>query len=90
MTRSLTGAAAACATVLVLAGAAAMPAHATYLGYGNGDPGNWDLWTEQAGGPEKFSAEEARERQWEASHLHHAHAKKHAHHMRKPRDYFGG
>ncbi|HWK38682.1 MAG TPA: hypothetical protein VNR88_07180 [Hyphomicrobium sp.] len=27
------------------------PASAAYLGYGNGDPGDWDLQTEQAGGP---------------------------------------
>jgi hypothetical protein len=27
------------------------PASAEYLGYGNGDPGNWDYNTEQAGGP---------------------------------------
>lgn len=26
-------------------------AGAAYLGYGNGDPGNWDYNTEQAGGP---------------------------------------
>ena len=26
-------------------------ASAEYLGYGNGDPGNWDYNTEQAGGP---------------------------------------
>jgi hypothetical protein len=26
-------------------------ANAEYLGYGNGDPGNWDFATEQAGGP---------------------------------------
>lgn len=26
-------------------------AHAEYLGYDNGDPGNWDFATEQAGGP---------------------------------------
>lgn len=26
-------------------------ASAEYMGYGNGDPGNWDYNTEQAGGP---------------------------------------
>lgn len=31
--------------------AGAVSANAYYLGYANGDPGNWDLWTEQAGGP---------------------------------------
>jgi len=28
-----------------------VPASAEYMGYGNGDPGNWDFNTEQAGGP---------------------------------------
>jgi hypothetical protein len=41
------GIAAACAAALVLTGASAMQANAYYLGYGNGDPGNWDFWTEQ-------------------------------------------
>jgi hypothetical protein len=31
--------------------AIALPASAEYLGYDNGDPGNWDYNTEQAGGP---------------------------------------
>jgi len=30
---------------------ATIPASAEYMGYGNGDPGNWDFATEQAGGP---------------------------------------
>lgn len=30
---------------------APLEANASYLGYGNGDPGNWDFWTEQHGGP---------------------------------------
>jgi hypothetical protein len=47
MTRSLTSIAAACATALVLAGAAAAPANAYYLGYGNGDATNEDFWAEQ-------------------------------------------
>lgn len=42
--------AAACAAALALAGVAAAPANASYLGYGNGDPGNWDFFTEQNGG----------------------------------------
>jgi hypothetical protein len=50
MTRSLTSFAAACAAAIVLAGTAAAPANAYYLGYGNGDPGGWDFWTEQNGG----------------------------------------
>jgi len=36
---------------LLLQGAITAPATAAYLGYGNGDPGNWSLNTEQAGGP---------------------------------------
>jgi hypothetical protein len=90
MTRSLARAAAACAAALILAGAAALPANAYYLGYGNGDPGNWDLWTEQNGGrnPEMqaqtrttYSAREPR--------AHHARGEQHAHHMSKPHDSFG-
>jgi hypothetical protein len=42
-----------CASALFLLGATAMSANASYLGYGNGDPGNWDFWTEQNGGPVK-------------------------------------
>lgn len=50
MTRSsLKTLAGAGVAALVLAGASA-PASAYYLGYGNGDPGNWDFWTEQNGG----------------------------------------
>ena len=36
---------------MALAGAAGTPAHASYLGYGNGDPGNWGFTMEQKGGP---------------------------------------
>lgn len=50
MTRSSMRLAASCGAVLLLACAAA-PASAAYLGYGNGDPGGWDFWTEQNGGP---------------------------------------
>ncbi|MEO8419998.1 MAG: hypothetical protein ABI457_02285 [Hyphomicrobium sp.] len=45
-------------TIGITAAAAAMlqtammaPANAEYMGYGNGDPGNWDFATEQSGGP---------------------------------------
>jgi hypothetical protein len=41
--------AAACGSALLLA-CATLPASAAYLGYGNGDPGNWDFWTEQKSG----------------------------------------
>ena len=41
-----------CGLAAVLMQAAfALPAGAEYMGYANGDPGNWDLNTEQAGGP---------------------------------------
>ncbi|WP_439541499.1 hypothetical protein [Hyphomicrobium sp.] len=71
MTRRSTHIATALTAAFIMAGAAVPAAHATYLGYGNGDPGNWDLWTEQAGGPAQFKAEEARERQWEQRHSMH-------------------
>ncbi len=35
----------------VMLSASAFSANAFYLGYANGDPGNWDFATEQAGGP---------------------------------------
>jgi len=50
MTRTSTKLGAALAATLVLAAAAVPAANANYLGYGNGDPGNWDFWTEQNGG----------------------------------------
>jgi hypothetical protein len=53
MDRSLSTYAAGCISAVILMGATAMSANATYLGYANGDPGNWDLWTEQAGGPKQ-------------------------------------
>jgi hypothetical protein len=49
MKRTL-GIAATCAAVLMLTSVAGMEAKASYLGYGNGDPGNWDFWTEQHSG----------------------------------------
>lgn len=70
MTRAMTRIAAVCGTALLLATAAA-PAGAAYLGYGNGDPGNWDLWTEQGASPPPAPQM-----------MHHTHAKPvhHAHH----------
>ncbi len=50
MTRLSTTIGAACAAALLIAGAAVPAANAYYLGYGNGDPGAWDFWTEQNGG----------------------------------------
>jgi pyocin large subunit-like protein len=85
MTRTLTSAAAACAVVLILAGAAAAPANAYYSGYGNGDPGNWDFWTEQNGGrnPETAAPEHVTTAHHYAASSH-AHSAHHAHHAHKP------
>ena len=49
---------------LPLACAGAIPADASYLGYGNGDPGPWDFWQEQNGG--KPLPAEAEDRQMAA------------------------
>jgi hypothetical protein len=38
------------AVAALLVSATVLPASASYLGYGNGDPENWDLWQEQNGG----------------------------------------
>ena len=74
--RSAITVASGCAAVLVLVGATAMPASASYLGYGNGDPGNWDFWTEQKGGPAKSAV--AMPAATAATPVHHA--QHHAHH----------
>ncbi|MGE0022603.1 MAG: hypothetical protein AB7S70_03105 [Hyphomicrobium sp.] len=50
---------AALAATLVLAAAAVPAANAAYLGYGNGDPGNWDFWTEQNGGKPMTMSQQA-------------------------------
>lgn len=36
---------------IIMQAAIVTAANAEYLGYDNGDPGNWDYNTEQAGGP---------------------------------------
>jgi len=41
----------ACAGAMLVGLATVSGANAEYTGYGNGDPGNWDFATEQAGGP---------------------------------------
>ena len=41
----------ACAGAALLSLGAVTAVNAEYLGYGNGDPGNWDFATEQSGGP---------------------------------------
>jgi len=71
MDRSLINIGAGCAAALLLMGSTAMSANAYYLGYGNGDPGNWDFWTEQAGGPSHMQPAHV-------SHVRHAYA--HHHH----------
>ena len=51
MEQSLRSTVLACAGALLLSMGAVTAANAEYSGYGNGDPGNWDFATEQAGGP---------------------------------------
>lgn len=51
MKQALRNVAAGGAAVALLMGVSAGAANAYYLGYGNGDPGNWDFWDEQNGGP---------------------------------------
>ena len=73
MTHASVRLAAACGTALLLA-FATLPASAAYTGYGNGDPGNWDFWTEQNGGRTPGAAMTPNH-----AHLKHVH---HAHHHR--------
>ncbi len=47
MKHALRNVAAGCAGVALLMGASAGAANAYYLGYGNGDPGNWSFYQEQ-------------------------------------------
>ena len=72
MNRTLRNIFASGAAILALTGATAMQANATYLGYGNGDPGNWDLWQEQHGGATTTTKP-----------MHHA-SVHHQHHVAKP------
>ncbi|MCC7251682.1 hypothetical protein [Hyphomicrobium sp.] len=85
MNRSKTRVALASAAAL-FAASAAVPASAAYLGYGNGDPGNWDLWTEQNGGRNPEVQAQTRTHTATPRSVHHAH---NSHHMRQPRDSFG-
>ncbi len=39
------------ASAMAVTCATAISANAYYAGYGNGDPGNWDFFTEQRGAP---------------------------------------
>ena len=73
MNRTLRNIFASGAAILALTGATAMQANATYLGYGNGDPGNWDLWQEQHSGATTTTTKP----------MHHASAH-HQHHVAKP------
>lgn len=50
MNRNLRAAVFGAAAAMTL-GLGATGASAEYMGYGNGDPGNWDYNTEQHGGP---------------------------------------
>lgn len=50
MNRTIRMTVGACAGALLMS-LGAVTAQAEYSGYGNGDPGNWDFATEQAGGP---------------------------------------
>jgi hypothetical protein len=45
------------------------------MGYGNGDPGNWDFWTEQNGGksPEAAAPAHVKTTHHNASYTHSAH-----------------
>lgn len=89
MKRSLIHLAAACSSVLLAAAASSTAANAYYLGYGNGDPGNWDFWTEQNGGINPETQAEARAvyvpRAYEMHHAPHAH---YAHHRHRRHDSF--
>ncbi len=76
MTRVLRNITATCAAAVMLTGAASMAANAAYLGYGNGDPGNWDMWTEQSGGVKPTAPNHPTH----AKAIHHASA----HHQQKP------
>jgi hypothetical protein len=69
MKRAFRNVAAGCAAVALLMGASSGTANAYYLGYGNGDPGNWDFWTEQNGGPPPKTQVH---RHHAATHHHHA------------------
>jgi hypothetical protein len=83
MTGSLKKIAAGCASVMLLVGATSLSANASYLGYGNGDPGNWDLWTEQNGGINPDSAPQPRVK----AHMrtaHHTRLQQHRHDYRAP------
>src|SRR5690349_6845699 len=50
MNRAIRTTIGACAGALLMS-LGAVTAQAEYTGYDNGDPGNWDFFTEQAGGP---------------------------------------
>lgn len=86
MTRPIAKLAAVCGTAALLAGTAAMPANALYLGYGNGDPGSCgDFWTFQNGCKPltPAPAPSIRHAQTRAPHHYH-HAYHHAYHHQVP------
>jgi hypothetical protein len=73
MNRALLNMAGGCTAALLLLGTTALSANANYLGYGNGDPGNWDFWTEQAGGPPPAPKAHVRHFRHAQHHSHHVH-----------------
>jgi hypothetical protein len=77
MNRTLRNVAAAWAGALILTCAGTIEANAYYLGYGNGDPGNWDYWTEQHGGAQRSEQRPAKPVRHTYSQHHHgaAHVK---------------
>ncbi|MDQ8698375.1 hypothetical protein [Hyphomicrobium sp. LHD-15] len=77
MIRSFKAIALTVSSVALLMGATSISASATYLGYGNGDPGNWDLWTEQNNGINPDDARPPQVRQP----MHHRHAATIHHHV---------
>lgn len=89
MKRPLIHLAAACGSVLLAAAAVSTTANAYYLGYGNGDPENWDFWTEQNGGINPETQAQARPmyvpRAYEAHRARHAH---YTHHKYRRHDSF--
>jgi hypothetical protein len=83
MNRALLNMAGGCTAALLLLGSTALSANASYLGYGNGDPGNWDLWTEQAGGPPPAPRVHTRHFHHANARIHHAQRHAHVHHRHR-------
>lgn len=82
MTRSFKKTALGVSAAALLMGATSLSANASYLGYGNGDPGNWDFWAEQNHGIDPDVAQAPPMPQH--THRHTAVAHHHVHHYRGP------